>query len=82
MRRIVPRIACEYRLPSSFPLVGTLRTVLPFVFLSEGDYEARPESRQAYEIAESRTSGLVNLVFSRQTGFPSASIRLLMSRCS
>ena len=52
MRRTVPRITCEYRLPSSFPLAGTLRAVPPFVFLSEGDEEARPESRPASEIAE------------------------------
>ena len=34
-----------------------------------GKKEARPESRQTLEIAAAQTSGLVNLVFSRQTGF-------------
>ena len=28
-----------------------------------------PESRQAFEVAAAQTFGLVNLVFSRQTGF-------------
>ena len=31
--------------------------------------EALPESRQAFEVAAAQTSGLVNLVFSRQIGF-------------
>ena len=79
MGRTAPWIACEYRLLSSLPLAGTLRTEPHFV---EGDEEALLGSRQAYEIAEGRTSGLVNLVFSRQTGFPSANIRLLMRRGS
>ena len=40
--------------------------------------EALPESRQLFEAPAARTSGLVNLVFSRQTGFSSASIRLVI----
>ena len=43
-----------------------------------GEKEALPESRQLFEAAAARTSGLVNLVFSRQTGFSSASIRLVI----
>ena len=42
----------------------------------EGVKEAQPELGQAFKVAEGRTSGLANLVFSCQTGFPSASIRL------
>ena len=34
-----------------------------------GKKEARPESRQTLEVAAAQTSGLVNLVFSCQTGF-------------
>ena len=34
------------------------------------------------EVNAARTSGLVNLVFSYQTGFSSASFRLLINRCS
>ena len=40
--------------------------------------EALPESRQLFEAAAARTSGLVNLVFSHQNGFFSASIRLVI----
>ena len=36
-----------------------------------------PESRQAFEVATAQTSELVNLVFSRQTGFSRDSICLL-----
>ena len=36
---------------------------------TEGGKEALPESRQSFEVAAARTFGLVNLVFSRQTGF-------------
>ena len=36
------------------------------------------EWRQLFEAAAARTSGLVNLVFSRQTGLSSASIRLVI----
>ena len=37
--------------------------------------------RKAFQVAAARTSGLANLVFSRQTGFffSSASIRLLIN---
>jgi len=45
----------------------------------EGVKEALPELGQSFEVAEGQTSGLANLVFSRQTGFPSASIRLLIT---
>ena len=38
-----------------------------------------PESRQLFEAAAARACGLVNLVFSRQTGFSSASIRLVIN---
>ena len=34
-----------------------------------GEKDALPESHQAFEVAASRTPGLVNLAFSRQTGF-------------
>ena len=34
----------------------------------EGDKEGLPESRQAFKVAAAQTSGLVNLVFSRQSG--------------
>ena len=40
--------------------------------------KARPETRQAFEVAEARTSGQVNRVFSLQSAFSSASIRLLI----
>ena len=43
-----------------------------------GEKEALPESRQLFEAAAARTSGLVNLVFSRQTGFSSGSIRVVI----
>ena len=41
--------------------------------------------RQSFEVAAARTSGLVNLVFSRQTGFLCATIRLYVhnrARCT
>ena len=44
----------------------TLRAEPPFVFVSE---EALPKSRQTFEVAAAQTSGLLNLVPSRQTGF-------------
>ena len=47
---------CEQSLLLSFSLRG-------------GEKEALPESRQLFEAAAARTSGLVNLVYSRQTGF-------------
>ena len=40
--------------------------------------EARPETRQAFEVAEARTSRQVNRVFSLQSAFSSASIRSLI----
>ena len=40
--------------------------------------DSLPESCQTFEVAEARTSGPVNLVFSR-LGFPSPSIRLLIN---
>ena len=43
-----------------------------------GEKGALPELRQLFEAAAVGTSGLVNLVFSRQTGFSSASIRLVI----
>ena len=47
-----------------------------FLYWGE-EKEALPESRQLFEAAAARTSGLVNLVFSRQTGFSSASVNLV-----
>ena len=44
--------------------------------------DSLPESCQTFEVAEARTSGPVNLVFSRQTGVLSPSIRLLINRWS
>ena len=46
--------------------IGTTRS-LPFD--SRGEKEDLTESHQAFEIAVARTSGLVNLVSFRQTGF-------------
>ena len=43
-----------------------------------GEKEALPESRQTFEVATVRTSEPVNLVLYRHTGFPSASMRLLV----
>ena len=40
--------------------------------------EATPETRQAFEVAEARTSGQFNRVFSVQSAFSRASIRLLI----
>ena len=37
--------------------------------MSEEEKRRLPESRQAFEVAAAQISGLVNLVFSRQTGF-------------
>ena len=47
-----------------------------------GEKEALPESRQTFEVAAARTSGLVNLVFSRQTGFFGASFPFIVIRWS
>lgn len=60
-----------------------LRVDPPFVlsFLNAGgEKRAFPESRQAFEVAESRPSGLVNLTFSGQSGFSGASFCLLINR--
>lgn len=60
-----------------------LRVDPPFVlsFLNEGGEKgAFPESRQAFEVAESRPSGLVNLTFSGQSDFSGASFCLLINR--
>ena len=49
------------------------------------EQEALPKLRQSFEVAAARTSGLVNLVFSRQTGFLCATIRLYVhnrARCT
>ena len=43
------------------------RTSLCVLLDREGEKEALPESRQAFQVAAARISGLVNLVFSRQT---------------
>ena len=51
---------------------------MPSLFITlewEGEKEVLPESRSTFEVAAARTSGLVNLVLSRQTGFSSARIR-------
>ena len=48
-----------------------------------GEKEAVPESRQAFQVIVTRNSGLVKLVFSRQTGiFKCERIRLLINRWS
>ena len=44
----------------------------------EGEKDALPESRQTFEVAAAQTSGLVNLVFSRQTGFFGASFLFIV----
>ena len=69
----------EVRTPSS-----SLRARDSFRLLldQKGEKEALPESPQAFEVAAAPTSGLVNLVFSRQTGFSRASICSLINRWS
>ena len=50
-----------------------------------GEKEALPDLRQSFEVAASRTSGLVNLVSSHQTGFLCATIYLYVhnrTRCT
>ena len=60
-------------------LTTTLRAGPPLSFsLPRREKEALPESRQFFEAAAARTCGLVNLVFSLQTVFSSASIRLVI----
>ena len=45
-------------------------TKVSFCFLEwGGEKGALPESRQAFKVVAAQTSGLVNLVSSRQTGF-------------
>ena len=43
-----------------------------------GEKEVLPESRQTFEVVAAQTSGLVNLVFSRQTGFFGASFPFIV----
>ena len=43
-----------------------------------GEKEALPESCQTFEVAAAQTSGLVNLVFSRQTVFFGASFPFIV----
>ena len=62
-----------------------LRVEPPFAlsFLNAGGEKgALPESRHAFEVAVAGTFGLVNLGFSRQTGFSGASFCLLITRWS
>ena len=64
-------------------LLGTLQAETPFIlFLIKDGKGGFPQSRPATEVTAARTSGLDDLVFSRQTGFSSANIRLLISRWS
>ena len=65
---------CFHTVPDS-PCEQSL--LLSFSFLRR-EKEALPESRQLFEAVTARTSGLVNLVFSRQTGFSSANIHLVI----
>ena len=44
--------------------------------------EALRESRQVFELAETKIPGVVNLVFYLQTGFTSARILLLINQWS
>ena len=55
---------------------------MPSLFITlewEGEKEVLPESRSTFDVATARTSGLVNLVLSRQTVFSSARIRWLIN---
>ena len=54
------------------------RASLCFFSLLRREKEALIESRQLFEATAARTCGLVNLVFSLQTGFSSASFRLVI----
>ena len=50
-----------------------------YLFLPQGgEKEALPESHQLFEGATTQTSGLVKLVFSRQTGFSSVSVSVVI----
>ena len=68
------------RSPLEGPLEVTLRAEPPFAFLSEQQKRRLHESRQAFLVAEDRACGLANLVFSRQTGCLSGSIRISVCR--
>ena len=70
------------RSPQEGTLEVTLRAEPSFAFLSEQQKRRLSESRQAFLVAEDRTCGLANLVFSRQTGFLSGSIRYMINRWS
>ena len=70
------------RSPLEGPLEVTLSAEPSFAFLSEQQKRKLSETRQAFLVAEDRTCGLANLVFSRQTGFLSASIRYMINRWS
>ena len=48
----------------------------------KGEKEALPESHQTFEVTEARTSGLVNLVLSRQTGLFEYAHGHHQARCS
>ena len=50
-------------------LHSLLRTYERSTTSESKEKKALPESRQAFEVAAAQTSGLVNLVSSRQTGF-------------
>ena len=60
----------------------TLQVKPSFVVFSEEEKRRLSESQQTFEVAAARTSGLVNLVLSCQTGFLSASILFLINRWS
>ena len=44
----------------------------------EGEKEALTESHQAFEVIVAQTFELINLIFSRQTGFSTTSILVLI----
>ena len=63
-----PRIAIAIVRVFSTP--NTLRAKPPFVvFSEEEEKETLPETHKTFEVTAAQTSGLVNLVLSRQTGF-------------
>jgi len=63
----------------TFTLLPCKRPLFSFCLLEwGGETDALPEPRQAFDVAKSRTSWLVNLVFSCQSGFPSSIIGLLI----
>ena len=60
-------------------LLPCKRPLFSFCLLEGGgERDVLPELHQAFDVAKSRTSLLVNLVFSCQTGFPSSIIGLLI----